>query len=288
MTDKLPDDTVSRSLAGTFDLLAITANKETSVEDPLPSHNDEAVSPDGITASEEPSTSQDRSCKASTDHLAPPSQGLGPHTEGFSSSSNTSPPSQGRPHSGVTSGSCNWDGQTSFCQEITPHSAAVRATNSQSGLGPSICSPAYFSSTDVPSTHSNILFSTPLTCPTPALRVGARRMPTSHVPPSPSPDPVSAQTQIASLRAALEAARLREEKSRMEADCRAKEYDVLRRRWTEEIARRRHREAQVHNTRLLDVHMLMKLSSCTPTYNTSLMCCRCMQVHNHLYRLAYL
>ncbi|KAI9457653.1 hypothetical protein BJY52DRAFT_1187249 [Lactarius psammicola] len=245
LIDKPPDDTISQSLAGTFNLLAVTANKETSVEDLLPSHNNEAVSSDRITASEELSASQDRSCKASTDHFAARSQGLGSHTKGFSSSSNTSLPSQGRPHSSITSGSCDWDGQSSFCQEPTPHFAAVRPTNSQSGLS-----------------------STPLTCPTPALRVGDRRAPTSHAPPSPSPDPVSAQTQIASLRGALEAARLREEKSRLEADCRAKEYDTLRRRWMEEIARRQRREAQLHAYIQYLTHVLQMYAGAYPSLST--------------------
>ncbi|KAI9438490.1 hypothetical protein H4582DRAFT_173139 [Lactarius indigo] len=75
--------------------------------------------------------------------------------------------------------------------------------------------------------------------------VGARRTPTPHVLPSPSLDPVSAQTQIASLRRALEAARLREEKSLMEAKCRTKEYDALCLRWMQEIAHWQHSEAQV-------------------------------------------
>lgn len=285
--DKPPDDTVNRSLVGEVDLSAVTAKKERPVEDPLLSYNSEVISPDGITAPEEPSTSQDWSGNTSTDRPGTLSRGLDSHPEDFSSSSNTPHPSQGRPHSGVTSDSYDWDVQSSSCQEPTPRFAAVRVSSSQSGLGPSICSPVSFSSTDTPSTLSDILPPIPFTCPPPPPRVGARRAPTSHVPPSPSPNPVSAQTQIASLRGALEAARLREEKSRMEAECRAKEYDVLRQRWMEEIARQQHREAQVHYTTLLEIHMLMKLSSCMPTYNTSLMCCRCTQVHTHPCRLAY-
>lgn len=240
--DKPSDDTVSRSTAGKLDPSA------RPVEDPSPSHNNDGVSP-----------SQDRSCNASTDHLlAAPSLGQGSHTERCSSSSNTSSPSQGRPHSGVTSGSCDRDGQSSVCQESTPRfTAAVRATKPRSGLGP----PA----TDIFPTLSDISSSTPLTCPAPALRLGTLRTPTSHVP----PNPVSAQTQIASLRGALEAARLREEKSRMEAECRAKEYDALRRRWMEETARRQHREAQLHAYIQYLTHVLQMYAGAYPSLSTS-------------------
>ncbi|KAH8996255.1 hypothetical protein EDB92DRAFT_1814275 [Lactarius akahatsu] len=99
-----------------------------------------------------------------------------------------------------------------------------------------------------PSTRSNISSSILLTYPTPALRVGTRRTPTSHVPPNPSPDPVSNQIQITSLRGALEAARLREEKSRMEAECRAKEYDAL----ADAISRRLRIDITPHNPVLDD------------------------------------
>ena len=258
--DRPQDVTVSRSLAGKFDLPALSTNEERPMEDRLPSQDNEVVPPD---ASEEPCTSQVGPCEASIDLLAAPSRVLGSHTPS---------PSQGRPHSGVTS---EWDGQLS---EPPPRFAAVRATNLQSSSCPSLCSPASFSPTDNHLALSDVSSPTLLTCPSPALRVGLRRMPTSHLP-SPSPNPVSAQTQIASLRGALEAARLREEKSRMEAECRAKEYDALRRRWMEEITSRQHREAQVHYTTLLDIQILINLTSFMPTYNTSLMCCRCMQVH---------
>lgn len=260
--DRPQDDTVSRSLAGKFDLPAPPTNEERPVEDPLPSQDSEVAPPD---PSEEPSTSQDGPCEASIDLLTVPSRALGSHTPS---------PSQGTPHSGVTS---EWDGKLS---EPPPRFAAVRATNPQSRSCPSLCSPASFSPTHNHSTLSDLSSPTLLTCPTLALRVGGRRMPILH-PPSPSPNPVSAQTQIASLRGALEAARLREEKSRMEAECRTKEYDALRRRWMEEIASRQHREAQVHYTTLLNFQMLIKSTSCMPTYNTSLMYCRCMQVHTH-------
>ena len=71
-TDKPPNDIVSQSLARKFDPSAVTAKKE-RLEEPLSSHNGEVVLPDGITASEEPSTPQDGSRQASTDHLSTPS-----------------------------------------------------------------------------------------------------------------------------------------------------------------------------------------------------------------------
>lgn len=194
--------------------------------------------------------------------------------ESFSSPSNTPSPSQGRPHSSITS-DCN--GQSSSCQEYS----AVRASNPQSGVSPSICSRTSFSSSDTPSKLSDILSSpTPLTCPTPQLQVSARRTLTSNVPPSPSSNPVSAQAQIASLpRSPRGGAVAREgpHGSRVSSKgvrCAPPMLD-------KEIACRQRREAQVNHTMLLEIHMLMNLSSCTPTYNTSLMCYRCIQVHTH-------
>lgn len=63
--------------------------------------------------------------------------------------------------------------------------------------------------------------------------------------------PLSAQTQLASMRGALEAARLREEKTRAEAERLGKENEELKWRWNEDTMAWRRREgelqAQVHH-----------------------------------------
>ena len=48
-----------------------------------------------------------------------------------------------------------------------------------------------------------------------------------------------------SLRSALEAARMREEKARQEAEHYAKEYEMLRWRWSEDASSWRRKEAEV-------------------------------------------
>jgi anthranilate synthase/indole-3-glycerol phosphate synthase/phosphoribosylanthranilate isomerase len=69
---------------------------------------------------------------------------------------------------------------------------------------------------------------------------------TSSPPRSPhSSSPLSAQTQIASLRGALEAARIREEKSKQRADKLARDYETLKRKWGEELYNWRGQEAAV-------------------------------------------
>ncbi|KAH7890406.1 hypothetical protein F5I97DRAFT_25983 [Phlebopus sp. FC_14] len=65
---------------------------------------------------------------------------------------------------------------------------------------------------------------------------------------------VSAQTQLASMRGAMEAARLREEKSRAEAERVSKEYEELRWRWNEDAGAWRRREAELQ----AQIHHLMQ------------------------------
>lgn len=75
-------------------------------------------------------------------------------------------------------------------------------------------------------------------------RVGTRQVPT----PSSTPDlqqSVSTQTQIASLRGALEAARLREEKYRQDAENYVKEIEMLKWKWSEDTMAWRQKEAEV-------------------------------------------
>jgi hypothetical protein len=64
---------------------------------------------------------------------------------------------------------------------------------------------------------------------------------------------VSTQTQIASLRGALEAARLREEKCRQDAEKYAKECEMLKWKWGEDVIAWRRREAEVSNSVFLEV-----------------------------------
>ena len=77
-------------------------------------------------------------------------------------------------------------------------------------------------------------------CSTPSIGVSA------HIGRTDSPvGPLSAQTQLASMRGALEAARLREEKARTEAECMAKENEELKWRWNEDVMAWRRRESEV-------------------------------------------
>ena len=71
--------------------------------------------------------------------------------------------------------------------------------------------------------------------------------------------PLSAQTQLASMRGALEAARLREEKARAEAECLGKENEELKWRWSEDTMAWRRREGEVSDHFSLS---LMWLISC--------------------------
>ena len=73
----------------------------------------------------------------------------------------------------------------------------------------------------------------------------ARQTSTSTLSGDSTPPPVSVQTHIASLKGALEAARAREEKSRLEAEHYAKEYEMLRWRWAEDSVTWRRRETEV-------------------------------------------
>jgi hypothetical protein len=57
---------------------------------------------------------------------------------------------------------------------------------------------------------------------------------------------LSTQTQIASLKGALEASKLREEKNRVELERLAKEQDALRWQWREEATGWRRRESEVN------------------------------------------
>ncbi|KAG1733887.1 uncharacterized protein EDB91DRAFT_1348688 [Suillus paluster] len=66
--------------------------------------------------------------------------------------------------------------------------------------------------------------------------------------------PLSAQTQLASMRGALEAARLREEKARAEAEHLGKENEELKWRWNEDAMAWRRREAELQ----AQVHHLMQ------------------------------
>ena len=203
------------------------------------------------------------SSQASLDHFPASASSCGSSslTEASCSSLNTSSrKSQKRSH--TRTASCSWDrdGQSSLYYDLPPRFAG--SNTQQRGSSSPIYSPATFSPPDTPfslsgsgiSNSSFIQSSTPYndaTSPTPASRVGSRHSSIPH-PLTPPPISVSAQTQIASLRGALEAARLREEKSRVEAERRAKDYDTLSWRWTEERTRWHRREVEVRPVEALD------------------------------------
>ncbi|KAH7926612.1 hypothetical protein BV22DRAFT_1194281 [Leucogyrophana mollusca] len=92
-----------------------------------------------------------------------------------------------------------------------------------------------------------------------ASRANGRGASKNNPTPTPSrghtpPPSVSAQTQLASMRGALEAARLREEKVRQDAERYAKECEELRWRWGEDTAAWRRKEAELQ----AQVHHLMQ------------------------------
>ena len=284
-TGKSPGDTANLLLTEKSD---VTANAFEGREDKCLSPQPmKVILPDiGPAFREHNIFSLDASSQASLDHLPASASSCGSSllTEASYSSSNTSSrKSQKRSRTRATSCSWDWDGQSSFYHDPPPRFAGARATNTQRGSNSPICSPVTFSLPESPlslSGISTIQSSTPCddaTSHAPASRVGTRHPPIPHLPLTP-PISVSAQTQIASLRGALEAARLREEKSRVEAERRAKDYDALSWRWTEEKTRWHRREAEVQSVEALDpFHFADQRFSCMLKYNILLLHCRCLQ-----------
>lgn len=83
---------------------------------------------------------------------------------------------------------------------------------------------------------------------TPSYNSSPRRTPTPNQNPNQSPHSsvsVSAQTQLASLRGALEAARMREEKAKSEVERLGRECQEIRMRWGEDVGLWRIREGEV-------------------------------------------
>jgi len=242
-------------------------------------------------------SSMDPSSRGSPGYLPAHSSGSSTLTEVSCSTSNTpsTRKSHGKSHSPVTS-PWDWDGQPSFYHDPPPRFAGARVANPQRESSSPIFSPVTFSPPDTPSTLSRILSSSSIessarfdaASPPPASRVGDQL---PLIPCLPPPVSVSAQTEIASLRGALEAVRLREEKSRAEAERRAKDYDALSWRWTEERTRWHRREAEVQLVKALD--LLISYAdegfSCMLRYSISLLHCRCMQARDlfHLRRFLY-
>ena len=235
--------------------------------------------------------SLDAFSQASLDHFPASASSCGSSSLTEASCSPLDTPSrksQKRTH--TRTASCSWDrdGQSSFYHDLPPRFAGARAANTQRGSNSPLYSPVTFSQPDTPFSLSGISGSSFIqlstlcddaTSPTPASRVGSRHPSIPHLPLTPPPISVSAQTQIASLRGALEAARLREEKSRVEAERRAKDYDALSWRWAEERTRWHRREAEV---RLVDALVYLFFAdrrfSCTLKYNILLWHCKCTQV----------
>jgi hypothetical protein len=262
-TDKSHGETANPLLAEQSDTMANAIEER---EDKcLSSQSTRVILPDPSPAFREHNTYPlDASSQGSLDQL--PTSAL---SCGSSSLTDTSCPSsttpsrksQKRSHTRATSCSWDWDGQSSFHHDPPPRFSGARANITQRGSNSPFCSPVTLSLPDTPSSLSGVsssfsIIQSSMPCddtasPALASRVGTRYPLIPHLPLSPPPISVSAQTQIASLRGALEAARLREEKSRVEAERRAKDYDALSWRWTEERTRWHRREAEVQSIEAL-------------------------------------
>ncbi|KAI0067121.1 hypothetical protein BV25DRAFT_1835429 [Artomyces pyxidatus] len=181
-----------------------------------------------------------------------------------SPSSATSSPSrrsQGGSRSRPNNNSWDWDGQSTFYRDPPPRFLAARKLTPVSPtIAPMPLSPTSAASPQTPANSStpldspsasaswsrrSIVSPSPSPSPAPTRQLG-RRTPTPRLPQTPPPNPVSAQTQIASLKGALEASKMREEKNRGEAERLAKECDMLRWRLNEDSGLWRRREAELH------------------------------------------
>jgi hypothetical protein len=292
-TDKSPGETANPLSAEKSDAMANAI--EGQEEKCLSSQSTRVILPDPSPAFREHNTFPlDASSQGSRDQL-----GSSSVTDASCPSSNTpSRKSQKRAHTRATSCPWDWDSQPSFYHDPPPRFAGARASNTQRGSNSPFCSPVAFSPPDTPSSLSGITSSfsiiqssTPCddtASPALASRVGTRHPLIPHLPLTPPPISVSAQTQIASLRGALEAARLREEKSRVEAERRAKDYDALSWRWTEERTRWHRREVEVQPIEALALLSFAdQRFSCMLKFNTLLLRCRCMQALHPLHLRLY-
>ncbi|KAI0266444.1 hypothetical protein BC834DRAFT_129094 [Gloeopeniophorella convolvens] len=253
------DDAASQSSTGTTDLSA-SVEKERSEAEPRPLERPEVTLSEATLGLGDPipkPSTPPASSESSASHLPAPSWGSNSFTEASSSSSATSSPSrkgQEGSRSRVPNGSWDWDGQSTFHRDPPPRFAAARAANQQRGMSSPTSPSIPFAHPETPPTPASVL--SPLSpldlpirrngaSPVPSSRPGARRTSAARLPPTPPPNPVSAQTQIASLKGALEAARLREEKNRAEAERLAKECDALRWHWAQDVTRWQHHEAKL-------------------------------------------
>lgn len=120
----------------------------------------------------------------------------------------------------------------------SPGPSSISRPASSSSSRPKISTAAshHYHRSNTPSSSSHA--SSPLRTPTPSQSPMSASYATSG-------SAVSAQTQLASLRGALEAARLREEKARQDADRLGRECADLKWRWGEEAGRWRAREGEV-------------------------------------------
>ncbi|KII85329.1 hypothetical protein PLICRDRAFT_311819 [Plicaturopsis crispa FD-325 SS-3] len=148
-------------------------------------------------------------------------------------------------------------------------SAAVNSDTAVSFTYPTLNSPPAPSISPLP-VPSSLSTAQPRRTPTP------RRAPTpSHTPPPSgglASGSVSTQTQIASMRGALEAARMREEKSRLEAEKWAKECEMVRWRWGEDVGvwRRKEAEYQAHIHYLMHHMQILAMAPSQPPSASSL------------------
>lgn len=120
----------------------------------------------------------------------------------------------------------------------SPGPSSISRPASSTSSRPKISTAAshHYHRSNTPSSSSHA--SSPLRTPTPSQSPMSASYATSG-------SAVSAQTQLASLRGALEAARLREEKAKQDADRLGRECADLKWRWGEEAGRWRAREGEV-------------------------------------------
>ncbi|TFY52725.1 hypothetical protein EVG20_g10429, partial [Dentipellis fragilis] len=148
---------------------------------------------------------------------------------------------------GSGSGSWDWDGQSTFYRDPPPRFAKFHNHHTrQAPPSPTTAAPLplpYLSPSTEPPRHAL----SPSPSPGPSR---PRRTPTPRLGPrggETPPPALSSHTQIASLKGALEAAKMREEKNRLEAERLAKEVDVMRWRMNKDVGSWRRREMEMVN-----------------------------------------
>ncbi|TFY80862.1 hypothetical protein EWM64_g3150 [Hericium alpestre] len=182
---------------------------------------------------------------------------------------NTSPTSTSRAARGKSSsgGSWDWDGQSTFYRDPPPRFAKFNNANNNTSRNPTSASAS--AASPLPLLNSPLPTPAPLS-PSPSPGPSRpRRTPTPRVgrgqnetpPPSTPGIALSSHTQIASLKGALEAAKMREEKNRLEAERLAKEVEMAKWRWSKDAGNWRRREMEMNNYIQYLVHNLHMYAS---------------------------